>query len=61
MTVADIQAFLEDQSGSLAYYRAPDHAGVTKSAAEMIADAFGCLRGQPAGRARHAAEGAESA
>ena len=39
MTVADIQAFLEDQTGSLSYYRAPDHAGVTKSAAEMIADA----------------------
>lgn len=39
MTAADIQAFLDRQSGTLGKYRGPDHAGVVKSAAEMIAEA----------------------
>ena len=39
MDVAQIQAFLEAQGGGLRSYRGPDHAGVTKTAAEMIADA----------------------
>jgi peptidoglycan hydrolase CwlO-like protein len=39
MNVADIQAFLDEQPGSLKYYRAADHAGRSRSAAEMIAEA----------------------
>ncbi|HSK46915.1 MAG TPA: hypothetical protein VLA05_02795 [Coriobacteriia bacterium] len=39
MDVADIQRFLNQQPGTLKYYRAPDHEGKTKSAAEMIAEA----------------------
>lgn len=39
MSVDDIQAFLAEQPGTLATYSAPDHAGVTKTAAQMIADA----------------------
>ena len=39
MSAADIQAFLESQPGSLKSYVGLDHAGVRKTAAEMIADA----------------------
>ncbi len=39
MTAADIQAFLDQQAGALKSYRGPDHNGVTKTAAEMIAEA----------------------
>ena len=39
MSAADIQAFLETQPGSLKSYSGRDHAGVQKTAAEMIADA----------------------
>jgi peptidoglycan hydrolase CwlO-like protein len=39
LSVDGIQAFLEKQSGKLDTYTAKDHSGVTKSAAEMIADA----------------------
>ena len=39
MDVFAVQAFLDRQSGSLDVYRGPDHAGVNKSAAEMIVDA----------------------
>jgi hypothetical protein len=39
MSAADIQAFLDTQPGALKSYRGPDHNGVTKSAAEIIADA----------------------
>jgi hypothetical protein len=39
MTVEDIQAFLEKQPGSLGRYVGPDHAGQSKSAAAMIAEA----------------------
>jgi len=39
MSVADIQAFLNQQPGALKNYRGADHNGVTKTAAEMIADA----------------------
>ena len=39
MSAADIQAFLETQPGSLKNYVGKDHAGVQKTAAEMIADA----------------------
>ncbi len=38
-SAAEIQQFLDQQPGSLKSYRGPDHTGVTKSAAEMIADA----------------------
>jgi hypothetical protein len=38
-SAAEIQAFLNQQPGSLKSYRGRDHNGVTKSAAEMIADA----------------------
>jgi hypothetical protein len=39
MSAAQIQAFLDSQPGALKNYRGKDHNGVTKSAAEMIADA----------------------
>lgn len=39
MSEEDVQQFLEAQSGTLARYSAPDHAGVRKSAAAMIVDA----------------------
>lgn len=39
MSVEQIQAFLEDQPGSLATYRARDHAGVVKPVSQMIAEA----------------------
>ena len=39
MTVEQIQGFLEQQSGTLDTYRAADHNGVVKSAAQMIAEA----------------------
>jgi peptidoglycan hydrolase CwlO-like protein len=39
MSAADIQAFLEKQPGALKNYVGTDHAGVRKTAAEMIADA----------------------
>lgn len=39
MTVDQIQTFLEQQPGTLATYRALDHNGVMKSAAQMIAEA----------------------
>lgn len=39
MSVEEIQSFLEQQTGTLASYSAPDHAGTTKSAARMIAEA----------------------
>ncbi len=38
-TAAEVQQFLDQQPGSLKSYRGRDHEGVTKSAAEMIADA----------------------
>jgi len=39
MSVEQIQTFLEQQPGTLATYRAADHNGVMKSAAQMIAEA----------------------
>jgi len=39
MSAVDIQAFLEKQPGALKDYVGTDHAGVRKTAAEMIADA----------------------
>jgi peptidoglycan hydrolase CwlO-like protein len=39
LSVDGIQAFLKTQSGKLGTYTGKDHSGVTKSAAEMIADA----------------------
>jgi hypothetical protein len=39
MTVADIQAFLNQQPGALKSYSGKDHYGATKSAAQMISDA----------------------
>ncbi len=39
MTLDQIQAFLEDQPGSLATYRARDHTGKAASTAEMIFEA----------------------
>ena len=39
MNAAAIQGFLTKQGSRLKSYTGPDHAGVTKSAAEMIADA----------------------
>lgn len=39
MSVEQIQTFLETQPGTLATYRAADHNGVVKSAAQMIAEA----------------------
>lgn len=39
MSVEQIQSFLEQQPGTLATYRAEDHNGVEKSAAQMIAEA----------------------
>jgi len=38
-SVDDIQGFLEEQPGTLATYSAPDHTGVTKTTAQMIAEA----------------------
>ncbi len=38
-SAAEIQAFLDQQPGSLKSYRGTDHNGATKSAAEMIAEA----------------------
>lgn len=39
MTAADIQAFLDKQPGALKHYSGPDHAGATKTAAQMISEA----------------------
>jgi len=39
MTATGIQAFLDKQAGPLKSYKGADHAGVRKTAAEMIADA----------------------
>ena len=39
LSAAQIQAFLDAQPGALKNYRGRDHAGVAKSAAEMIAEA----------------------
>lgn len=39
MTAPDIQAFLEQQPGSLRYQRSRDHNGEMRTAAEMIAEA----------------------
>lgn len=39
MSIADVQAFLEGLSSTLATYRGPDYAGRQKTAAEMIVDA----------------------
>lgn len=39
LSAEGIQAFLDRQPGVLKSYRGPDHSGVTKSAARMIADA----------------------
>lgn len=39
MTVADVQAFLEQQSGTLATYKARDHLGRVKTTAEMVVEA----------------------
>lgn len=39
MSAADIQTFLDSQPGSLKSYSGPDHAGRTRTAAQMIADA----------------------
>jgi peptidoglycan hydrolase CwlO-like protein len=41
MSLAQIQGFLNAQSGSLKSYSTRDHAGVVKSTAQMIADAAG--------------------
>jgi len=47
MTVEDIQTFLDEQPGTLGSYSAPDHAGVTKSTARMIAEAAAQWRISP--------------
>jgi hypothetical protein len=39
MSASDIQAFLEAHGTGLRSYHGPDHAGATKTAAQMIADA----------------------
>lgn len=39
MTVEDIQAFLDEQPGTLGSYSAPDHDGHLKSTAQMVAEA----------------------
>ena len=39
MSAAEIQGFLDQQPGSLKSYRALDHTGVSRTAAEMIAEA----------------------
>ncbi|MGB4593606.1 MAG: hypothetical protein WBI63_07550 [Coriobacteriia bacterium] len=39
MSLEDIQAFLEEQPGTLASYSAPDHSGVIKTTAQMIYEA----------------------
>lgn len=39
MTAVQVQAFLDSQDGALKSYSGRDHAGVVRSAAEMIADA----------------------
>lgn len=39
MTAADIQSFLDKQPGALKSFRGQDHAGATKSAAQMISEA----------------------
>ena len=39
MSVSDIQGFLNEQPGSLKNYRALDHTGASRTAAEMIAEA----------------------
>ncbi len=39
MTVADIQAFLDQQPGTLRVYRAADHNGTVRTVAEMVAEA----------------------
>lgn len=47
-TVESIQAFLESQPGALDTYRGKDHAGVQKSAAEMIWEASNAFDISPA-------------
>ncbi len=45
MSAEAIQGFLDSQAGNLKSYSGPDHAGVTKTAAQMIAEAataYGC-------------------
>jgi hypothetical protein len=42
MTAADIQAFLNKQTGALKSYKGKDHFGQTKTAAQMISEA--CIR-----------------
>lgn len=39
MTAAQVQAFLDQQGGDLKSYSGPDHAGETRTAAQMIAEA----------------------
>lgn len=39
MSAEQIQAFLDEQPGSLDTYRGPDHAGEMKTAAQMVAEA----------------------
>ena len=47
MSLAQVQSFLAAQPGELASYRGSDHAGVSKSAAEMIVDAARAWRISP--------------
>ncbi|MBS3974505.1 MAG: hypothetical protein KGZ89_06535 [Actinobacteria bacterium] len=47
MNAQQIQAFLEQQTGILARYRAPNHAGVMMSTAEMIEEAALAWRVNP--------------
>ena len=47
MSAADIQGFLNEQKGILRSYRARDHAGVERTAAEMIAEAALAWRVNP--------------
>ena len=47
MSAAQIQSFLDDQSGSLRFYRARDHLGRSRSAAEMIAEASSAWKINP--------------
>jgi len=47
MTAEDIQAFLDRQPGTLKSYRAPDHNGVVKSTAQMIAEASAAWKVSP--------------
>jgi peptidoglycan hydrolase CwlO-like protein len=47
LSAASIQAFLSSQSGALKSYSGRDHSGVTKTAAQMIADASSAWRVSP--------------